>query len=81
METPCSILAWRISWTEGPGGLQSIGAQRIGCRLEQHNVDSPGHLLRWLYFYLVSSTHSADRSLVIYDMALCHLPKVGVKVF
>ena len=23
------ILAWRITWTEEPGGLQSIGSQRI----------------------------------------------------
>ena len=23
------ILAWRIPWTEGPGGLQSIGSQRV----------------------------------------------------
>ena len=26
-----SILAWRIPWTEEPGGLQSIGLQRVGC--------------------------------------------------
>ena len=25
-----SILAWRISQTEGPGGLQSMGTQRVG---------------------------------------------------
>ena len=25
-----SILAWEIPWTEEPGGLQSIGLQRIG---------------------------------------------------
>ena len=25
-----SILAWRISWTEKPGGLQSTGLQRVG---------------------------------------------------
>ena len=25
-----SILAWRIPWTEGPGGLQSMGSQRVG---------------------------------------------------
>ena len=25
-----SILAWRIPWTEEPGGLQSIGWQRVG---------------------------------------------------
>ena len=24
-----SILAWRIPWTEEPGGLQSIGLQRV----------------------------------------------------
>ena len=24
-----SILAWRIEWTEEPGGLQSMGLQRI----------------------------------------------------
>ena len=25
----CSILAWRIPWTEEPGGLQSVGLQRV----------------------------------------------------
>ena len=25
-----SILAWRIPWTEEPGGLRSIGLQRVG---------------------------------------------------
>ena len=30
MATHVSILAWRISWTEKPGGLQSIGSQRVG---------------------------------------------------
>ena len=28
-----SILVWRILWTEGPGGLQSIGSQRVGHNL------------------------------------------------
>ena len=28
--THSSILAWRIPWTEEPGGLQSIGSQRVG---------------------------------------------------
>ena len=28
MATPSSILAWRISWTEEPGGLQSMGSQK-----------------------------------------------------
>ena len=29
METHSSVLAWRIPWTEEPGGLQSIGSQRV----------------------------------------------------
>ena len=28
--THSSILAWRIPWTEEPGGLQSVGSQRVG---------------------------------------------------
>ena len=28
--THSSILAWKIPWTEEPGGLQSIALQRIG---------------------------------------------------
>ena len=28
MATHSSTLAWRISWTEEPGGLQSMGSQR-----------------------------------------------------
>ena len=30
MATHSSILAWRIPWTEEPGGLESIGLQRVG---------------------------------------------------
>ena len=30
MATHSSILAWRIPWTEEPGGLQSMQSQRVG---------------------------------------------------
>ena len=30
MATHSSILAWRIPWTEEPGGLQTMGSQRVG---------------------------------------------------
>ena len=30
MATYSSILAWRIPWTEEPGGLLCVGLQRIG---------------------------------------------------
>ena len=29
MATQSSILAWRIPWTKEPGGLQSMGSQRL----------------------------------------------------
>ena len=30
MAAHSSILAWRMPWTEEPGGLQSMGSQRVG---------------------------------------------------
>ena len=30
MATHSSILAWKISWTQEPGGMQSMGSQRVG---------------------------------------------------
>ena len=30
MATHSSTLSWRIPWTEEPGGLQSMGSQRVG---------------------------------------------------
>ena len=30
MATHSGILAWRVPWTEEPGGLQSMGSQRVG---------------------------------------------------
>ena len=36
--THSSILAWRIPWTEEPGGLQSMESQRVG-----HDSNSQTH--------------------------------------
>ena len=44
MATHSSVLAWRIPWTVEPGGLQSMGVQRVGHDLatkQQH------HMWRW----------------------------------
>ena len=30
MATHSSLLAWRIPWMKEPGGLQSLGSQRVG---------------------------------------------------
>ena len=36
-----SILAWRIPWTEEPGGLQSMGSQRVGRDLVTEHAHTP----------------------------------------
>ena len=38
MAAHCSVLAWEIPWTEEPGGLQSMGSQRVGhdCETNAH---------------------------------------------
>ena len=42
-----STLAWKIPWTEGPGGLQSWGSQRVGHNLatkqQQQQVTAVSH--------------------------------------
>ena len=43
MTTHSSILAWRIPWSEEPGGLQSVGSQRVGHNLVTEHTHS--------YFY------------------------------
>ena len=42
MATYYSILAWRIPWTEEPGGPQSMGSQRVG-----HNWSGLAHTHKW----------------------------------
>ena len=39
MATHSSILAWRIPWMEEPGGLQSMGSQKVRHSLvTEHNT-------------------------------------------
>ena len=46
MATHSSILAWRISWTEDPGGLQSMGLQRVGHNWVTNTVERQREELR-----------------------------------
>ena len=39
MATHSSVLTWRIPWTEEPGGLQSMGSQRVGHDLATEHTD------------------------------------------
>ena len=59
MATHSSILAWRVSWTEEPGGLQCLGSQNVICNvicLTSANVrhDWKINTCRWFRFVLKS---------------------------
>ena len=38
MATHSSMVAWKIPWTEEPGGLQSMGLQRVGHDCEYPHI-------------------------------------------
>ena len=40
MTAHSSILAWRIPWTEEPGGLQSMGSQRVNTPGAAEHTDT-----------------------------------------
>ena len=47
MATHSSILAWRIPWTEEPGGLYSMGSQRVMTKHTCTNVDWNNYYSPW----------------------------------
>ena len=48
MATHFSILAWKIPWTEEPGGLQSMGPQRV----TQDLATEQNHIANYTYNFL-----------------------------
>jgi hypothetical protein len=56
MATHSSVLAWRIPWTEEPGGLQSTGSQRVG-----HDL-----LTKLLTFKLITSGQLLGTNLILH---------------
>ena len=48
MATHSSILAWRSSWTEEPGQLQSIGLHRVGMTEAIEHASTHTHTCRVL---------------------------------
>ena len=55
MATHSSILAWRISWTEEPGGLQCMGSQRVGHSLAtKQQQPSPVQFLPYVVWTIES---------------------------
>ena len=53
MATHYTILTWEIPWTEEPGGLESIGLQRVGHGLQTKQQQSRTHNKLLLVFKIV----------------------------
>ena len=85
MATHSSILAWRIPWTEEPGGLQSMGSQSW-TRLSDHARHStlPQRLVHcWVFPSFILVPHdlcdsymdfilkNLSTTLVFYENSLC----------
>ena len=66
MATHSSIPAWRIPWTEEPGGLQSMGLQRVGhnraTHTHTHTVTTAGGSLQGHSFVNRSSLNCPNTS-------------------
>ena len=76
--TRSSILAWKIPWTEKPGGLQSMGLQRVGHDLatkEQQQTTIYEHLLCALHqlFYLIHNRAMRNLWILIFIFGLFFL--------
>ena len=74
MATHCSILAWRIPWAEEPGGLQSVGSQRV-----RHSQATEQQLISNIA--MVSADHRRDSTLSVYVSTLLQTPFLFSFVF
>ena len=83
MATHPSVLAWRIPWTEEPGGLQSMGLQRVGHdwatslthSLKEIEVCSKLDLVRtWAHIMTAAAAKSLQSCPTLRDPNVCSLP-------
>ena len=51
MATYSSILAWRVPWTEEPGGLQSMGTRELDTTESTEHECTHGALEKVLCFF------------------------------
>ena len=60
MATHSSILTWRTPWTEEPGGLQSIGLQRV-----EHDWVSNTSLHAWAILFLQTPSPKSGKHFLL----------------
>ena len=77
MATHSSILAWRIPWTEEPGGLQSVGLQRVRHN-QATNTNFTAYLMNemiWKFLIQVISEKKSQSGFLISKHVLIeHFP-------
>ena len=57
MATHSSILAWKIPWTEEPGGLQSTGSQKSQTQLSNSTTRVYAHTFMKIHKHLKMNTY------------------------
>ena len=80
MPTHSSVLAWRILWTEEPGGLQSIASQKVKQSCEA-KFKNPSLTLMHnpVYFYLCKILNHLEFFLLIFQDDLTILGRRKIK--
>ena len=63
--TPSSTLAWKISWTEEPGGLQSMGSPKVGHLLSDFTFT--------FHFHALEKEMATHSSALLVALILCCL--------
>ena len=66
MSTHSNILVWRIPWTEEPGGLHSIGLQRVGHNWVTNTFTFNHYWLMKKYFFPIYDVYNPNN--VIYKL-------------
>ena len=86
MATHSSILAWRIPWTEEPGGLQSMGLQELDTtwHLNHHHVTRSDLFATGSLYRLTISSHFPhplwflpeyfEVFFILKNMVICDIP-------
>ena len=79
MTTSSTILAWKIPWTEKPGGLQSLGLQEAD--MTEHTctiIISEVHPITLALFYKLDGSHCILTPLQGGDYTTAWIPEAGL---
>ena len=78
METHSSVLVWEISWTEEPGGQQSMGSQKSQPRLKRLRMHTPADLIKACALNENKDTWAINRNRAINGSYLLRILDFGV---